>query len=27
VYFDLTQQITETLGAAGVQAPAVRIVK
>ena len=27
VYFDLTQQITEALGAAGVQAPAVRIVK
>ena len=27
VYFDLTQQITEALGAAGVQAPAVRIVQ
>ena len=27
VYFDLTQQITEALGAAGVQAPAVRIDK
>ena len=26
VYFDLTQQITEALGAAGVKAPAVRIV-
>lgn len=27
VYFDLTQQITEALGANGVQAPAIRIAK
>jgi small conductance mechanosensitive channel len=26
VYFDLTQKITETLGGAGIQAPAARIV-
>ena len=27
IYFDLTQKITEALGAAGVKAPAVRYVK
>ena len=27
VYFDLTQAITEALGAAGVQAPAVRVIR
>ena len=26
VYFGLTQQITEALGAAGVKAPAIRVI-